>query len=923
MLIKKISLFIILSIIFFQTSTVIASTEECLQKITNDENRIKYKLSNDGNYFFSKCANDYPYLYMTITNLDDSHNKVRITHTPKVSNGYPLKTIEEHAKSDPSIVIAVNGYKWHGGDGKAGEHATSPTGTVYSNGKVLNKRSETGEVVLGFSRRGVEGTKAKLFDRSSGEIVDDFYKNNADNSKDSIVKKNIQSNADTNYRTSSAGIGKYDGKNILIILSANGRSVSLNEHYALFKKLGVTDALRLDGNSATGLYVNNHHQNPLTSYYDTSRYGSARHIMYSLTVSRVASFSKPQFENVIINNEVQFQGDVFFSGRITASKKIAKVDFEIIKPDGSKINENSSYTPENSGVIDMSQAYHFGSNYYVDQLGLYKLTVIATDIHGGSSSKTFNIEVLPKVDSILVSPAPVNAGGIFKLSVDGKKLTTDVKAYVLGGAECSVATPTNNIFVEFDCTAPSPARDYTWVVYYKEKATELDKKLITVTAPIECTSGQTEPRSCSIANATASQSRTCSTSGQWGDYGNCSITTCNNGYHLNHDESSCIVDTVTPDCAAGETQSCSTISNGTNTQACKTDGTWGSCSISCDSGYQVSGVSCVVIPPVQNCTPNTTQSQTCSISHGDGEKTRTCPADGSNWGNYGSCQVKDCDSGYEKSGNSCVEESVAIAIPTNVLVTASSGVAVIISWSEVANANGYEVRLVDRDGSDDREIEVSTIATLFSELTAGNRYKVRVRTKIGVAYGAFSDYEYFTIEEEISPVPTNLIANNYEAHTVNLNWDAVENASEYRIILDKINGGEWTDDTTTRYINYRDLVFNHEYRFKVQAKVGGSYGDYSPYKDFTVFCPSDRFSNGQVTEFLQYGDKDAGLGGSKTQVKQLQLFLFYMGYSPSVADGDFGTFTKSAVEAYQTDQGIDVDGKVGSITRGKINATCN
>ena len=55
-------------------------------------------------------------------------------------------------------------------------------------------------------------------------------------------------------------------------------------------------------------------------------------------------------------------------------------------------------------------------------------------------------------------------------------------------------------------------------------------------------------------------------------------------------------------------------------------------------------------------------------------------------------------------------------------------------------------------------------------------------------------------------------------------------------------------------------------------------------------------------------------GSTGEAVRQLQRALKELGYDPGEVDGDFGAKTESAVQAFQRDRGLDVDGIVGEIT---------
>ncbi len=278
-----------------------AATIECIDKLNEKEMVIKELLDKDGDVYIGACKEISPYLHIIIVNLDDSRNKISLTHGTKIAKGYPLQTIEELAKQD-EVLIAVNGFTWIGDQGdNNNQFAISPTGTVYSETKELNIRQSEKEVVLGFSERTHEGTKAKLFDRSNAETTEQLFLQNADNSTTSLIKHGTKTGASDTYQTSSVGIGNYDGKNILIILSSHkSESTSLLDHYDIFDYFAATEAMRLDGNSATSLYYNKH-INKLSNYspfnlvarYKHNRYGEARRIMYAITIKKVKAMEPP------------------------------------------------------------------------------------------------------------------------------------------------------------------------------------------------------------------------------------------------------------------------------------------------------------------------------------------------------------------------------------------------------------------------------------------------------------------------------------------------------------------------------------------------------------------------------------------------------------------------------------------------------
>ena len=67
-------------------------------------------------------------------------------------------------------------------------------------------------------------------------------------------------------------------------------------------------------------------------------------------------------------------------------------------------------------------------------------------------------------------------------------------------------------------------------------------------------------------------------------------------------------------------------------------------------------------------------------------------------------------------------------------------------------------------------------------------------------------------------------------------------------------------------------------------------------------------------------------GDQGDAVKEMQADLIYLGYDLGSygADGDFGNKTDAAVRAFQSDNGLEVDGEYGPITKAALkNAVAN
>jgi len=148
-----------------------------------------------------------------------------------------------------------------------------------------------------------------------------------------------------------------------------------------------------------------------------------------------------------------------------------------------------------------------------------------------------------------------------------------------------------------------------------------------------------------------------------GDWG-----TCTNGQQSRnvYDSNSCTTPTgnkpsttqgCTVSCTGSNYQTCS-INNGQGTKygTC-VNGQWSysgaTCQVtSCNAGYHESNGGCVQNEISNQCTGSSTQS--CSITNGVGSQSRTCNTGTGQWNNWENCNVFNCNSGYQISGNECI-----------------------------------------------------------------------------------------------------------------------------------------------------------------------------------------------------------------------------------------------------------------------------
>lgn len=171
-----------------------------------------------------------------------------------------------------------------------------------------------------------------------------------------------------------------------------------------------------------------------------------------------------------------------------------------------------------------------------------------------------------------------------------------------------------------------------------------------------------------------------------------------------------------------------------------------------------------------------------------------------------------------------------VQAPTNFSVSTVTQTSVSTSWSPVAGATGYEVRL--NGGS---VTTASGTTHTFSGLTAGTSYTAEVRTVQGPATSAWVLLPIQTAPATTLAAPTGLVASDITSTEARITWNAVTGAIGYQI---RVNGGTNSPvGGTTRLLT--GLTPGAAHNVEVRAVAGTTVGPWATIQVTTLAANPD------------------------------------------------------------------------------------
>ncbi len=249
--------------------------------------------------------------------------------------------------------------------------------------------------------------------------------------------------------------------------------------------------------------------------------------------------------------------------------------------------------------------------------------------------------------------------------------------------------------------------------------------------------------------------------------------------------------------------------------------------------------------------------------------------------------------------------------PTSLTLVSKSEASVKIKWTGV-DCTGYLVYRYDALSGSYEKVG-STTGTTYTDSTvdSGTAYKYKIRAYTKTNSRTFYSSAYTSVLS-VTTSGEATVRKGYVSITdgyLNIRASASTSAD---VLVQVSNGFSLTILGTSGDWYKVSLVFNGEtvtgYGHKDYIKIGTYTGDTdTPEDPVKEKCPYE-----EPTVTLRQGD-------SGESVRWLQWYLYKLNYlKESDIDGSFGPTTLSAVNQFQTDKDLEVDGLVGSGTRGAL-----
>ena len=199
------------------------------------------------------------------------------------------------------------------------------------------------------------------------------------------------------------------------------------------------------------------------------------------------------------------------------------------------------------------------------------------------------------------------------------------------------------------------------------------------------------------------------------------------------------------------------------------------------------------------------------------------------------------------------EEKIEIDKVRNLTVDVD-GNKVYLDWSNVADADEYEVYLSKNSGAYSLIGTVTNSNATISELDYDTSYKVKVRAynEKYDEYGTYSDIKSFKTEEDEDKIEIGKVRNlsvDVDGNKVYLDWSNVADADEYEVYLSKNSGAyKLVGTVANSNATISQLDYNTSYKVKVRA-YNERYDEYGTYSDIKSFKTEKRYNDDDEDDY--------------------------------------------------------------------------
>lgn len=167
-----------------------------------------------------------------------------------------------------------------------------------------------------------------------------------------------------------------------------------------------------------------------------------------------------------------------------------------------------------------------------------------------------------------------------------------------------------------------------------------------------------------------------------------------------------------------------------------------------------------------------------------------------------------------------------LATPANLATGTPTTTTMPLTWDAVTSADTYTVRYrLTPAGAWTEDSAIATTSHTVTGLSPLTEYEFEVKA---VAAG-FTDSDWSTSATETTDAlgtlaaPANVASPAQTATTIDLNWDAVTNATSYSVEQSPTGAGTWTIVATpvTNAVTVTGLTASTTYDFRIEAKAAG------------------------------------------------------------------------------------------------------